>query len=176
MSVRWISAVWADSPYRGERLLIHLALADYANDEGMCFPSQRTLARKARCSENYVRLTIKQMIADKLIEVSRDGGGRGITAVYQLLPPTTNGDSPKRKTPILKRATLLMNRNEPSRTSIPQSANVLPHHSAERIALSTAAAFALTKRTEQELRDALCAYPNHLIEKAVESYREAMKR
>lgn len=114
MSVRWISAVWSHSPYRGERLLIHLALADFANDEGSCYPSQATLARKARCSDNYVRLTIKQMVKDGALVVERDGGGRGVTTIYQLKPPTVNGDSPRRETPNSKQPALLMNRKEPS--------------------------------------------------------------
>jgi hypothetical protein len=114
MSVRWISVVWSSSPYRGERLLIHLALADFANDEGRCFPSQTTLARKARCSDNYVRLTIKQMVSDGALVVERDGGGRGVTTIYQLKPPTANGDSRSAETPNSKRPALLMNRNEPS--------------------------------------------------------------
>ena len=53
MSVRWISYVWESSPFKGERLLLHLALADFANDEGECWPAQPTLAKKARCSVTW---------------------------------------------------------------------------------------------------------------------------
>ena len=51
MSIRWISHVWQKSPYKGEHLLLHLALADFDNDEGEDLPSVRALAVKARCSE-----------------------------------------------------------------------------------------------------------------------------
>jgi len=173
LSVRWIDVVWRASPYRGERLLIHLALADYANDEGVCFPSQSTLAKKARCSENYVRLTIKQMIVDQLVVIERDGGGRGVTAIYKLLPPTVNGESVRPKTPISKRSTLLMNRNEPS-TRLRNdngSANLKPH-GVERVAINLAASFIATNRTENELREAVSHLPEWAIDKAIAYYRK----
>ena len=79
MSVRWISHVWRSSPYKGDKLLIHMALADFANDEGFCFPSQRTLAKKARTSEGYVRSVIKQMVKEGHVEIVTEGRGRGNT-------------------------------------------------------------------------------------------------
>jgi hypothetical protein len=99
LSVKWITQVWEGSPYRGERLLLHLALADYANDEGTCFPSQRTLARKARCTEGFVRQAIKQMIADDLLMVERSPHGRGNTALYRLKPVTVKPVSVKPVSP-----------------------------------------------------------------------------
>jgi hypothetical protein len=92
MSVKWISQVWQSSPYRGERLLLHLALADFASDEGVCWPSQSTLARKARCSVNWVRLSIAQMVRDDLIEIVEPAGaGRGKVGKYRLLGHTDKG-------------------------------------------------------------------------------------
>lgn len=119
-----MSLVWAHSPYRGEALLLHLALADYANDEGICFPSQRTLARKARCSENYVRVAVKRMVEDGLLEILESARGRGNAITYQLKPHSvnphsTNPHSPQRETPFATKTTPLnKNRHEPS---IPQS-------------------------------------------------------
>jgi hypothetical protein len=96
MSVRWITAVWEGSPYKGERLLIHLALADFANDEGICWPSQRTLAHKARCTEGFVGVALKQMMSDGHLEVERAAAGRGNPARYRLKkPPTANTLSEK---------------------------------------------------------------------------------
>jgi hypothetical protein len=119
MSIRIMSVVWASSPYRGEALLVHLALADFANDEGVCWPSQRTLAKKARCSENYVRVAIKRMITDGLVEITEQSNGRGNPISYQLKPHPANGHSqkphsPERETPFATTSTPLMNRNEPS--------------------------------------------------------------
>lgn len=93
MSIRLMTWVWANSPYSGERLLLHLALADFANDEGVCFPSHGTLAKKARCSTGWVSQTIKQMIADSLIEIVEPAGqGRGKVGRYRLLIGDTECD------------------------------------------------------------------------------------
>lgn len=90
MSIRWMSAVWQRSPYKGERLLLHLALADFANDEGTCFPSVRTLALKARCSEQWARKGIQGMIDDGLLEIVERGLGRGNVNRYRLLSRNSN--------------------------------------------------------------------------------------
>jgi hypothetical protein len=93
MSIRLMTWVWANSPYSGERLLLHLALADFANDDGVCFPSHSTLAKKARCSTGWVSQTIKQMIADSLIEIVEPAGqGRGKVGKYRLLKGITECD------------------------------------------------------------------------------------
>lgn len=84
MSVRWITNVWEQSPYEGKRLLLHLALADFANDEGTCFPSQKTLANKARTTEAWVNVSIKQMVKDGYLEVVEKGSGRGNRTTYRL--------------------------------------------------------------------------------------------
>lgn len=99
MSVRWIGHVWETSPYEGRRLLLHLALADFANDEGVCFPSQRTLALKARTTEAWVSASVRQMVADGLLEIVERGSGRGNRTVYQLRKGSTQlGDSEKGET------------------------------------------------------------------------------
>jgi hypothetical protein len=115
-----MAMVWANSPYRGEALLLHLALADFANDEGMCFPSQKTLARKARCSENYVRVAVKRMVKDGLLEITAPANGRGNANTYQLKPHSANPHSPvphspRRETPFAEKSTpLIKNHQEPS--------------------------------------------------------------
>jgi len=93
LSIRIMTWVWQHSPYSGERLLLHLALADFANDDGVCFPSHSTLAKKARCSNGWVSQTIKQMISDRLIEVVELAGqGRGKVGKYRLLKGDTECD------------------------------------------------------------------------------------
>lgn len=98
MSVRWISHVWRVSPYKGDKLLIHMALADFANDEGFCFPSQRTLAKKARTSEGYVRAVIKQMVKEGHLEIITAGRGRGNTFEYRLCSVSQETVTEKRVT------------------------------------------------------------------------------
>jgi hypothetical protein len=65
-------------------LLLHLALADFANDEGTCFPSQKTLANKARTTEAWVNVSIKQMVKDGYLEIVEKGSGRGNRTTYRL--------------------------------------------------------------------------------------------
>jgi DNA-binding IscR family transcriptional regulator len=123
MSIKWMTWVWQESPYSGERLLLHLALADYASDEGVCFPSHYTLARKARCSTSWVSQTMRQMVKDNMIEVvERAGMGRGKVGRYRLLKGGTESDLTEAigvtATPVRSHSdtsdTLLMNRHEPS--------------------------------------------------------------
>lgn len=124
MSVRWIAYVWESSPFKGERLLLHLALADFANDEGECWPSQPTLARKARCSVTWVRLGLRDLKTEGLLEVVSEGSGRGNRTQYRLLRKgvTTNGVSEKGESPAPERVhsahsdTTYRNRKEPSNT------------------------------------------------------------
>ena len=85
MSIRWMTKVWADSPYDGTRLLIHLALADISHDDGRFFASQSNLATKGRCSVEYVRKVINEMIADGHLKIITKGNSRGNATVYQLL-------------------------------------------------------------------------------------------
>jgi hypothetical protein len=85
VSIRWITKVWSDSPYDGTRLLIHLALADISHDDGRFFASQTNLASKGRCSVEYVRKVINEMIADGHLKIITKGNSRGNATVYQLI-------------------------------------------------------------------------------------------
>lgn len=88
MSIRFINYVWEESPYEGRKLLLHLALADFANDEGVCFPSLKTLAKKARCTDTWCSLSIKQMVVEGWLEIVDQGGGRGRASTYRLIRKT----------------------------------------------------------------------------------------
>ena len=54
MSINRISSVWEHSKHKGGDLLLLLALADNASDDGYCWPSIDTLAQKSRSSESTV--------------------------------------------------------------------------------------------------------------------------
>lgn len=88
-----MARVWDDSPYDGKALLLHLAIADFANDDGLAFPSQATLARKARASDEWVRQTIRRMEADGYLVLVTPSGGRGVTAQRRLVWPHPVGGS-----------------------------------------------------------------------------------
>ena len=79
-----MSWVWDNSPYEGKALLIHLAMADFASDEGVLWPSQITLARKSRSTDRYVRDVVKDMVRDELLEIMLESNGRD-SHRYKLL-------------------------------------------------------------------------------------------
>lgn len=84
MSIKIMSWVWDNSPYEGSALLLHLALADYANDSGECWPSQTTLAAKARCSDRYVRTITTRMMDEGYLELVSESNGK-TTHRYRLV-------------------------------------------------------------------------------------------
>jgi hypothetical protein len=62
-----------------------VAMADYCNDDGYCWPSQSSLAKRIRGTERGVIRMLDDLIAEGEIEVYRKGGnGRGDTTVYLL--------------------------------------------------------------------------------------------
>lgn len=93
MSIKVMSWVWDHSPYRDDALLIHLALADWANDEGICWPKQAAIAQKARCSVEHVRRVTKTMQSDGYLEILSVSRGPGSSHKYQLKNPTNGGVS-----------------------------------------------------------------------------------
>ena len=95
MSIKIMSWVLDNSPYEGKARLVHLVLADHANDGGFCWPSQTTIARRAGCSVEHVRMTVKQMQADGLIEIVSHSTRDGQAHQYRLLSPSDLGRVPK---------------------------------------------------------------------------------
>lgn len=85
MSIRLMSDVWEVSPYEGSQLLIHLSMADHANDEGWFFASQTRLSEKARCSTEYVRRTVRSMVEDGFLSIEEKGKWKGKATEYRLL-------------------------------------------------------------------------------------------
>lgn len=84
MSIKIMSWVWDNSPYEGKALLLHLALADFANDEGECWPSQTALARKARCTQRHVRDVLSEMMEDGMVLLVSPSNGK-TSHRYRLL-------------------------------------------------------------------------------------------
>lgn len=125
MSIKIMSWVWENSPCKGSALLIHLAFADFADDEGTCWPSQARLADKARCTVENVRLTTRQLEEQGLIELVEKSNGRGShkyrvnTPVSQPPkifgpPKSQGGDSPNLKG-VTPQNSFLRTINEPSK-------------------------------------------------------------
>lgn len=71
MSFEALAAVQHVEPPSSSALLLLYLLAEYAGPDGVCFPSQETLARRARLSERAVRDNLALLVRDGLIETFR---------------------------------------------------------------------------------------------------------
>lgn len=101
MSLDMMSAVWKQSPYSDARLLVHLALADWSNDDGAsCYPTHEQIAAKVRCSTRSVQRHLDAMVEDGVIEVIEGsrrvvkGQARASYLVRAVAPTPDNLSSP----------------------------------------------------------------------------------
>lgn len=76
MSIKVMSWYWDHSKQEGHKLLLLLALADWANEDGECFPSMGGLAKRSRRDKRSVQRTIKELEASGEILVYQ-GMGKG---------------------------------------------------------------------------------------------------
>jgi hypothetical protein len=84
MSIRVQSLVWDKATkYEGGELLVLLALADWADDQGLCWPSVPAIAFKARLTERQV-YRILRMLRDDGVITGESTGGRGKRTVYRI--------------------------------------------------------------------------------------------
>jgi hypothetical protein len=64
MSIKCMTRVWEHSRMKGSALLLELAIADHAHDDGSgAWPSQETLAKKTRLSVRQVRRLLDILVA-----------------------------------------------------------------------------------------------------------------
>ena len=86
MSVRIMSMVFERYPSGGGEMLLALALADHAHDDGTSiYPSVEQLAYKTRQSERTVQYQLRAMEASGwLILVNAGNGGRGSRREYRI--------------------------------------------------------------------------------------------
>ena len=61
MSIKLMSAVWERDDLTSTQKLVLLALADWANDEGLCWPSIDRVALKASLTSRGVQKTIRSL-------------------------------------------------------------------------------------------------------------------
>jgi len=77
MSIKLQSKVWDEcTNVSGSKLLLLLALADFADDQGQCFPKIKTLADRIRTDERGTRKHMKELRELGYIEVLESSGGR----------------------------------------------------------------------------------------------------
>lgn len=74
MSIRVMNNVWESSKATGSTLLVLLAIADFADDDGQAYPGVSRLAKKARISERTVQRACSELGRLGELEVIEGGG------------------------------------------------------------------------------------------------------
>jgi hypothetical protein len=90
MSIKIMTDVWANGPGTHGELLVLLALADHADDEGVCWPSHKKIALKSRMSDRNVRRVLVKLEEAGYLKILSSGGGRGRPNKYQVIPNPDN--------------------------------------------------------------------------------------
>ena len=85
MSVRASTWAWSLEEVMGSEALVLLALADQANDEGLCWPSQEKLAPKARQSVSTLRRSLRGLEKMGLLTTITRSSTRGRRSNLYLL-------------------------------------------------------------------------------------------
>lgn len=91
MSVRVSSWVWQHSGAAGNDLLLLLALADVADDNGHCWPSVGHLADKTKLSRATVQRRLKALRESGRIVTT---GQKGTSNVYGIVLDVPQGEAP----------------------------------------------------------------------------------
>lgn len=94
MSIKIMSRVWSESKQEGGNLLVALALADFANDDGVCWAKNDTIAEKSRLSERQVQRAISDLIRVGEIEkISTPNGQRNCNTYRFMWGDILTGDT-----------------------------------------------------------------------------------
>jgi hypothetical protein len=95
MSIKYMTRVWDSGRWTGSELVMMLALADFANDNGYCWPSVPTLAQKCRTTERQAKRILHSLLDEAApgVERARTGNGAGNSSMYRLIAENlTKGD------------------------------------------------------------------------------------
>jgi hypothetical protein len=86
LSIKVMTAVWSTSAQSGNALLILLAIADFADDAGVAWPSITTIARKARVAERTAQRIIRHLEKQGELTVEDGAGSRAGTHRFTVTP------------------------------------------------------------------------------------------
>jgi hypothetical protein len=84
VSIKIMTRVWEESKQGGSKLLLLLAIADNANDDGYCWPGQEYLAKKIRMSKKSIPRLVKELQNDGELFVN-GRSGNGLSTEYVVL-------------------------------------------------------------------------------------------
>lgn len=76
-----MTQVWENSQHKNAQLLMMLALADHANESGICYPGFNKLAQKTRVKPRQAKRVIKDLEKSGEVYINH-GGGRHQTNKY----------------------------------------------------------------------------------------------
>jgi hypothetical protein len=74
MAIRIMTHVWENSKHKGSALLLLLAIADMASDDGTCYPGIQRLSKKTRMSERNVQINLKVLTKGGELEIDYNQG------------------------------------------------------------------------------------------------------
>lgn len=86
MAIRLVSEALDRASCKGNDLLVLVALCEYADDRGRCWPSVEALARRARITPRSARRSLARLRAMGLVRIEQSAGGRARTNVYVCNP------------------------------------------------------------------------------------------
>jgi hypothetical protein len=93
MSIKLMTLSW-DLDMQPSNKLVLLALCDWANDEGLCFPSVSSIARRACLSKRQGQRVMQELMAARWIEVvGNESGGRSSRRYQINVPALRRGDT-----------------------------------------------------------------------------------
>jgi len=96
MSNHIMTQIWERSQHKGRELLLLLAIADNANDQGTAYPSLHTLAKKTRIARRHVIFLVKKLIRSGELRVDVGRGPRR-THIYHVAIDEGENVSPRMK-------------------------------------------------------------------------------
>lgn len=76
MSIKAMMHVWQHSRQRGSALVVMLALADMANDDGECYPGKGKLSEKCRLTVRNLTEVLRKLEAAGEISIHRRRNGK----------------------------------------------------------------------------------------------------
>jgi uncharacterized phage protein (TIGR02220 family) len=115
MSIDLMSAAWK-LPLTGNKKLVLMALADFANDDGKCWPCIATIAKKTGASESTVKRLVKELISDGYVKKEpqyRDNGSQ-TSNIYIITPVQNEGGGQNDAPPPGQNVPPLNHQEEPS--------------------------------------------------------------
>ncbi|KFL18966.1 Uncharacterised protein [Ralstonia pickettii] len=95
MAIKIMSLVWEGYPGGGSDLLAMLALADWSDDNGRCYPSMSSIATKTRLSRSQAQRVVHGLIDSGFVQVIGNelGGAPGATRQYRIVLTKLTGST-----------------------------------------------------------------------------------